>query len=464
MAGAWQSGYLPVNDESYAIQFYLVVSNNQNSKLTVSTQKPKCCWQVEPGDTDCESMVLIGGNEVVVSPKSTANITFIFPTLYPLDRIGKCHFGIKAKGHTYQHVTLFNTTEPRDAVDWKESLEGFGGGYKECAGVDLVNILKRSEDQDPRNDCKPVNCMDKYNGKRTFFDKERGKCVPAHNCYTKTDDEKALPDIAFDKDNNGCKSLISEKLTDKQIKFLHDKADKSSLAIHRYNLEDVKEINPIPLNCNHGRRVGSVCVCNDGWGTDTTVVPGGEMRYIYNWCNLELRSKRLMPTSIQKTVMITVSYKKLLLGSGGGKTLCEGLLIGWIIIIWGCFIASDHDDLPAHELADRLDSGSETQEELSDASLSDRPRHAVVHTSYRPKNPDELCLEKGQHIRDIRECKRRGWMKGSLQGKGGVFPNEPCEGLLRQEFVHILTGDENEDSNRSLEYRTRIVYSHFSVY
>ncbi|XP_032227280.2 uncharacterized protein LOC5503128 isoform X2 [Nematostella vectensis] len=419
-----QSGYLPVNDESYAIQFYLVVSNNQNSKLTVSTQKPKCCWQVEPGDTDCESMVLIGGNEVVVSPKSTANITFIFPTLYPLDRIGKCHFGIKAKGHTYQHVTLFNTTEPRDAVDWKESLEGFGGGYKECAGVDL----------DPRNDCKPVNCMDKYNGKRTFFDKERGKCVPAHNCYTKTDDEKALPDIAFDKDNNGCKSLISEKLTDKQIKFLHDKADKSSLAIHRYNLEDVKEINPIPLNCNHGRRVGSVCVCNDGWGTDTTVVPGGEMRYIYNWCNLELRSKRLMPTSIQKTVMIT-----------GLGLITFSLLIGWIIIIWGCFIASDHDDLPAHELADRLDSGSETQEELSDASLSDRPRHAVVHTSYRPKNPDELCLEKGQHIRDIRECKRRGWMKGSLQGKGGYFRTNHVKVYYDSESEDSYTDDDDEE-------------------
>jgi hypothetical protein len=49
--------------------------------------------------------------------------------------------------------------------------------------------------QDARDDCNPVDCLEKYNGKRSFFDKDQGKCQPVHNCYTKMENDKDVPEI-----------------------------------------------------------------------------------------------------------------------------------------------------------------------------------------------------------------------------------------------------------------------------
>lgn len=39
--------------------------------------------------------------------------------------------------------------------------------------------------QDPRKDCQPVDCVEKYNGWRNFFRDSTGKCEVVHECYTK---------------------------------------------------------------------------------------------------------------------------------------------------------------------------------------------------------------------------------------------------------------------------------------
>ena len=39
--------------------------------------------------------------------------------------------------------------------------------------------------QDPRDDCRPVDCVEKYNGWRNFFRNSTGKCEVVHECYTK---------------------------------------------------------------------------------------------------------------------------------------------------------------------------------------------------------------------------------------------------------------------------------------
>lgn len=39
--------------------------------------------------------------------------------------------------------------------------------------------------QDPRKDCQPVDCVEKYNGWRNFFRNSTGKCEVIHECYTK---------------------------------------------------------------------------------------------------------------------------------------------------------------------------------------------------------------------------------------------------------------------------------------
>lgn len=63
-------------------------------------------------------------------------------------------------------------------------------GYKKCD----------SEDLDPFNRCKPVNCEEKYFGKRNFF--RDGNCVPATMC-----DEN--DDSIYDFATNQCRNFGS---------------------------------------------------------------------------------------------------------------------------------------------------------------------------------------------------------------------------------------------------------------
>lgn len=68
-------------------------------------------------------------------------------------------------------------------------------GYTKCS----------SEDFDPFNNCKPVNCEEKYFGKRNFFDGVQ--CVPAKVCDQKVDE-------MYDYETNQCRivgNILSEE-------------------------------------------------------------------------------------------------------------------------------------------------------------------------------------------------------------------------------------------------------------
>ena len=65
----------------------------------------------------------------------------------------------------------------------------------------------------------------------------------------------------------------------------------------------------VPLNCHHGRRVGSVCVCNEGWKTKTNNVPKKDLRYIYDWCNVKIeKSKRAYQRALIQAVSFTLKH------------------------------------------------------------------------------------------------------------------------------------------------------------
>jgi len=51
-----------------------------------------------------------------------------------------------------------------------------------------------------------------------------------------------------------------------------------------------------------------VCVCNDGWGTDTSVVATGDERYIFNWCNKRVQPPLTLSQQIQTIMLMTVSF------------------------------------------------------------------------------------------------------------------------------------------------------------
>ena len=67
--------------------------------------------------------------------------------------------------------------------------KGFGAEEREFASF-----------QDPRKNCKPVDCVEKYNGWRNFFRTSTGKCESTHECYTKGNKDEELPEIVSSHD------------------------------------------------------------------------------------------------------------------------------------------------------------------------------------------------------------------------------------------------------------------------
>ena len=220
---------------------------------------------------------------------------------YPLDRVGQCVFHLWHNKNKIAHTIRFNTTFKYQQDSWLGSL------YKKITGDEKKVKVCDTMDQDPRRNCKPVNCVQKYNGKRNYFRKETKLCEPVHECYTSKDDE-GLPTTAFDKDHNKCKSLIQKELTADEERDLKDDVESHMEASQKAKFKNLGASDGMPIRCNHGKRVGEICVCDDGWKTDTSNVPLGDPKFVYNWCNVRTRKKPLLPYKQQKHFMIAVSF------------------------------------------------------------------------------------------------------------------------------------------------------------
>ena len=64
---------------------------------------------------------------------------------------------------------------------------------------------------------------------------------------------------------------------------------------------------------------------------------------------------------------------------------------------------------------------------------------ALVEFDYQAEQPDELSIKKGDIIKNVKQ-EEDGWMRGKLNGKEGLFPDN---------FVKIMK--ETESSSNSVE-------------
>ena len=87
----------------------------------------------------------------------------------------------------------------------------------------------------------------------------------------------------------------------------------------------------VPLNCHHGRRVGSVCVCDEGWRTKTTNVPHKELRLIYDWCNVKIKKTTY---SKQRALLHAVSFHQLGPCSQSRLSLVQPMKAVWALFKW----------------------------------------------------------------------------------------------------------------------------------
>ena len=81
------SGHYPVSPDDVGIRFYLRVLNTATHRITVvKAHDPECCWTVEDGDVDCDSMQLFGGFPLTLDSGAKQNVSYVFSNIYPMDR------------------------------------------------------------------------------------------------------------------------------------------------------------------------------------------------------------------------------------------------------------------------------------------------------------------------------------------------------------------------------------------
>ncbi|KAL1436632.1 hypothetical protein MTO96_049530 [Rhipicephalus appendiculatus] len=107
--------------------------------------------QVAPGDVDCDSMLLIGGDMGDIYPGDSQNLTAYYPNLYLVDRVGYCELEIAVPdGEKLLHTVAFNTTVPRAGskeLDYFDSFQDKESPLRSMHGYPIkVNCHKGRPD------------------------------------------------------------------------------------------------------------------------------------------------------------------------------------------------------------------------------------------------------------------------------------------------------------------------------
>ncbi|XP_077539752.1 uncharacterized protein LOC144152361 [Haemaphysalis longicornis] len=244
-------GIMDLHKGDTALVLYVTVTNLGHDPLSLSLVGRSCCQEVAPGDIDCDSMLLIGGDMGDIYPGDSQNLTAFYSNLYLLDRVGYCELEIAVPdGEKLLHTVSFNTTIPRSGANVPSFLRDF------VSAAELKSC--RSPDQDPTRSCTPVLCDIKYNGVRNYFNETSQRCEPTANCWDDAEGEE----MVYLAGSNSCRRL-SEVLSAEDMEQFEKFQERETplRSIHGY---------PIKVNCHKGRPdpADGWCLCDPGWESD----------------------------------------------------------------------------------------------------------------------------------------------------------------------------------------------------
>uniref|UniRef100_T1I3I2 Uncharacterized protein n=1 Tax=Rhodnius prolixus TaxID=13249 RepID=T1I3I2_RHOPR len=140
----------------------------------------------------------------------------------------------------------------------------------ECSaitGAKERHLLSRtciSPDLDPLDNCRPVDCHQKYNGEKPYFSRIRNKCIASPACYA--DPNKNMPDVAYLPLSNTCRDL-ENPITEEDVRYLTKVSEKSNASFSSGpHFVSWAELN-MNLRCHHGKmnNQSGLCHCDEGW-------------------------------------------------------------------------------------------------------------------------------------------------------------------------------------------------------
>ncbi|XP_075988920.1 uncharacterized protein LOC142984923 [Anticarsia gemmatalis] len=212
---------------SIGLKFYTEMRNSGREGLSVEVYPDECC--LENGDSKCDIVEMVGGATDVIDAGSTKTLKMVAPLIDFYDRKGYCTVYIDSRP----------VARPKNIV--RDTI-------KINFNTRLRNPRFRCDhiDEDPFNQCKPVDCDIYYNGKRSYFSETKRQCENVPSCISRTRLR------AYNPVSNKC--ILQPSITKDDIKFITELANsrnrfvKDVLLINAGRTPSPEE--PVVVNCN----------------------------------------------------------------------------------------------------------------------------------------------------------------------------------------------------------------------
>lgn len=198
LVNATENTYLTVTkinneDDSndIGIQFTVSIYNNSTrNSYEIELNPVECCIELSPKHIDCRTIEAFGGYVGILAPQSNKAFRIIAPTLNPIEKKGSCYIYLdtRLKG---DDIKMRNSIKINFHTKNKNNRRN--SAITNCSTID----------QNPLNECKPVNCELFYNGQRSFYDKKIKRCIKIPNCIPSNNNSNIL-DVIYDPRINKC--------------------------------------------------------------------------------------------------------------------------------------------------------------------------------------------------------------------------------------------------------------------
>ncbi|KOB78493.1 Uncharacterized protein OBRU01_02221, partial [Operophtera brumata] len=176
-----KSGLASVSACKIGLEFCAELNNTSSEDFNVELIPDECCLKTDDGE-DCDSLQIIGECSVVI-PK-------VAPLIDPFERTGYCTIHVDSRPIDRTRNIMRDTLN----IHFDTRIQNRGKNEENIRHCKYI-------DQDPLNDCKPVNCETYYNGKKSYFDKKTKKCTEVPPCI---DRKRNKARQIYDQKNNKC--------------------------------------------------------------------------------------------------------------------------------------------------------------------------------------------------------------------------------------------------------------------
>ncbi|XP_059061519.1 uncharacterized protein LOC131854420 [Achroia grisella] len=182
-----------VSPFSIGLQFFVNVNNTSDNDIEAELIPDECCLKMEP-NLNCDILEAIGDCIQNIPKGSTKMFKMVAPLLDPFERYGYCVFNLDSVPEDrHKGVKRIAVKIPFDTrLKNKEQTMEIPEIIKLCSKID----------EDPLNNCKPVDCDIYYNGRRSYFNKRLSRCSHIPKCISEFGNN--ISSVIYNPNSNKC--------------------------------------------------------------------------------------------------------------------------------------------------------------------------------------------------------------------------------------------------------------------